>query len=211
LHFIADLNNTIASSTFTYLTQHTPLGLGHAVLQAQPYVQNDNFFCVMLPDNIIENDETILAHLVTLAQQYNASIICVENINPADAHAYGVIQPKTFLTDNLIEIEAIIEKPRFDQGIFTLAQVGRYVFSSDIFDALTVIKPGINGEIQLTDAIAHMMASGKRVLAYLLPGKRHDIGTIRGLLKTTVTLALHNPLYKNMMIEIFNNEINICS
>jgi UTP--glucose-1-phosphate uridylyltransferase len=83
-----------------------------------------------------------------------------------------------------------------------------HVFSYDIFESLKAINPGVGGEYQLTDAVRHMLQSGKRVFAYKLQGKRYDIGNIRGLLKTTVTLGLHNPLYRDMLCKIFKQEIN---
>jgi UTP--glucose-1-phosphate uridylyltransferase len=207
-YFLAPLNDVIAHARFTYIAQPEPLGLGHAVLMGEPFIQPGEFFGVMLPDNIIESDDPHMARLIAIAQQYNASVITVEDITSAQASQYAIVTPKEFLSDDLIEITDIVEKPQSWDTVLCLAQMGRHVFSYDIFESLKAIKPGVAGELQLTDAVRHMLQNGKRVFAYKLQGKRYDIGNIRGLLKATVSLALHNPLYRDMVCGIFNKEIN---
>jgi len=206
--FLEPLNHLLEQAVFTYIAQPEPLGLGHAVLMGEPFVRPGDFFCVMLPDNIIESNDPHMARLIAIAQEYNATVITVEEITCEQASEYAVITPKEFLTDDLVVVGDIIEKPKSTDSAFCLGQIGRHVFSYDIFESLKVIKPGVGGEIQLTDAVKHMVQSGKRVLAYKLQGKRHDVGTIRGLLKTTVTLALHNPMYRDMVRDIFTQEIH---
>jgi UTP--glucose-1-phosphate uridylyltransferase len=205
-HLLEQLNTTLAHSHFTYVTQPEPRGLGHAVLMGEAFVAPDTFFCVMLPDNIIESSDIHMSHLIAIAQKYNASVLTVEEVTREQVPLYAILTPKKFLTDNLFEVGEIVEKPQSDQVKSCLAQVGRYVFSSDIFESLAVISPGVDGEVQLTDAIMHMIQQGKRVLAYRLQGKRHDIGNIPGFLKTTVSLSLHNPLYRDIMRELFEQE-----
>src|SRR3990167_8928176 len=81
MHFVEHLNAAIEQSRFTYIAQPEPLGLGHAVLMGEPFVEPGSFFCVMLPDNIIESDEPHMAQLIAIAQHYNASVITVEEIS----------------------------------------------------------------------------------------------------------------------------------
>ena len=207
-YLLQQLNELLAQASFTYIAQPEPLGLGHAVLMGEPFIQPGEFFGVMLPDNIIESNDPHMARLIALAQQYNATIITVEEIPSAQASQYAIITPKSFLSDDLVEIADIVEKPQSWDTEICLAQMGRYVLAHDVFDSLKSIKPGVAGEIQLTDAVRHMVQNGKRVFAYKLQGKRYDIGNIRGLLKATVSLALHNPLYRDMVCEIFNREMN---
>lgn len=206
-HFLAPLNNVLAQTQFTYIAQPVPLGLGHAVLMGEPFVKSGDFFCVMLPDNIIESDDPHMAKLIAIAQEYNATVITVEEITCEQASQYAVVTPKAFLTDDLIEVGDIVEKPESIETSLCLGQMGRHVFSYDIFESLKAINPGVAGEYQLTDAVRHMIKSGKRVLAYKLHGKRYDIGNIKGLLKTTVSLALHNSLYRDMLVAIFHKEM----
>lgn len=202
------MNTIIARAHYTYVVQQEPLGLGHAVLLAEEFIEPDIFFSVMLPDNIIENDDFLMAELIALAQKYNATIIAIEEVAPEEAPSYAIITPKEFLTDNVLEISEIVEKPNGEQIKSCLASIGRYVFTTDIFEALKHTDFGVGGEIHLTDAIAYMIKQGKRVFAYKLQGKRHDIGTNRGFLKTTVSLALRDPLYRDMLLEIFEQDAN---
>lgn len=80
-------------------------------------------------------------------------------------------------------------------------------FSYDVFEYLKTIKPGVSGELQLTDAVSAMIQDGKRVLAYTLQGKRHDTGTIKNYLKTVISLAFHDPVYKNIVHEVLKEEL----
>jgi UTP--glucose-1-phosphate uridylyltransferase len=209
MHFLAPLNAVLAQTQFTYIAQPEPLGLGHAVLMGEPFVEPGDFFCVMLPDNIIETTDPHMAHLIAIAEKYNATVITVEEITREQASQYAVVTPKEFLTDDLFEVADIVEKPQSTEMSLCFGQMGRHVFSYDIFEALKAIDPGVGGEFQLTDAVRHMVKNGKRVLAYRLHGKRYDIGNIRGLLKATVSLGLHNPLYRDMLCAIFEKEMQI--
>lgn len=201
------VNDIIARSNFTYIIQPEPIGLGHAVLMGQPFIQPDSFFCVMLPDNIIETAHPHMAQLIAIAEKYNATVITVEEITREQASSYAVVTPGIFLTEDLVEVIDIVEKPQSTEGTLCLGQMGRHVFSYDIFEALQAIEPGVNGEYQLTDAVRHMIKSGKKVLAYKIHGKRYDIGNIKGLLKATVSLGLHNPQYRDMLSAIFQKEM----
>lgn len=207
-YFLEPLNRLIAQAHFTYIAQPEPLGLGHAVLMGESFINPGEFFGVMLPDNIIESNDPHMARLIAIAQQYNASVITVEEITSKQASQYAIVTPKEFLSDNLVEIIDIVEKPQSWDTELCLAQMGRHVFSYDIFESLKAIKPGVAGELQLTDAVRHMLQNGKRVFAYKLQGKRYDIGNIRGLLHATISLALHSPLYKDMVCAIFNKEMS---
>ena len=202
------VNDIIAQSQFSYIVQPEPIGLGHAVLMGQSFVVPDSFFCVMLPDNIIETTHPHMAQLIAIAEKYNATVITVEEITREQASSYAVVTPGEFLTEDLVEVVDIVEKPQSTEGTLCLGQMGRHVFSYDIFESLAAIEPGVNGEYQLTDAVRHMIKNGKKVLAYKIHGKRYDIGNIKGLLKATVSLGLHNPQYRDMLSAIFQKEIN---
>lgn len=205
-YFLAPLNGLIAQTHFTYVAQPEPLGLGHAVLMGESFIAPGEFFAVMLPDNIVESNDPHMARLIAIAQKYNATVITVEEIASKQASQYAIVTPKEFLGDDILEIVDIVEKPQSWDTHMCLAQLGRHVFSYDIFESLQKIKPGVGGEFQLTDAVRHMLQHGKRVFACKLQGQRYDIGNIKGLLEATVSLALHNPLYRDMVREIFNRE-----
>ena len=201
------VNDIIARSTFSYVAQLEPIGLGHAVLMGEQFVNPGSFFAVMLPDNIIETVDPHMARLIAIAQEQNASVITVEEITREQASSYAVITPGAFLTEDLMEVIDIVEKPQSTESSLCLGQMGRHVFSYDIFESLKAIEPGVNGEYQLTDAVRHMIKNGKKVLACKIHGKRYDIGNIKGLLKATVSLGLHHPLYRDMLCAIFHKEM----
>jgi UTP--glucose-1-phosphate uridylyltransferase len=201
-YFLQSLNELLKHAHFTYIAQLEPLGLGHAVLMGEPFIRPGEFFAVMLPDNIIESDDPHMARLIAIAQEYNASVITVEEITSKQASQYAIVTPKEYLSDDLCEIVDIVEKPQSWDTHMCLAQMGRHIFSYDIFASLKAIEPGVGGEFQLTDAVRHMLRNGKRVFACKLQGKRYDIGNIRGLLEATVSLALHNPVYRDMVLSI---------
>lgn len=153
----------------------------------------NNYFAVMLPDDIIAGKTPGLAQLIKVAEQQNASVIAVQEVPEESVSSYGVIKIKQKVSDNLFEIETLVEKPK-ENAPSNLAICGRYVLSPTVFDSLEVTKPGAGDEIQLTDAIADMLEKGERVFAYKIEG-RFDTGTPAGWLETNIHYALQDPKY----------------
>lgn len=171
-----------------FVTQAEALGLGHAVLCAEPVVGNEPF-AVVLPDDLIWNKGPgALKQMADLAQAEDASVIAVQDVPREQTGSYGIVATRDF-SGRHGEIEAIVEKPRPEDAPSTLAVVGRYVLDGSIFDLLRKTKPGAGGEIQLTDAIASLMAQ-KRTLAYRFEGRRFDCGSRIGLVEATIEFAL---------------------
>lgn len=110
LHLLNSLNDILETAKFTYIVQPEPLGLGHAVLMAESAITAGEFFCVMLPDNIIESSELHMQKLIALAQKYNATIITAEAILREDASQYAVITPGNVIEEGLVEVCDIVEK-----------------------------------------------------------------------------------------------------
>lgn len=186
----AEVDALIAETSFTYVLQDEPRGLGHAVSLARDFV-GDQFFAVMLPDDIIASSVPVLAQLCTVACQQNATVIAVMRVPRNELSSYGVIAVKNQLSDRLFEVAHLVEKPKADEAPSDFAIVGRYILSPAIFYSLATIKPQALGELQLTDAIAHLLASGQPVFAYLFEGERFDTGTPDGWLKTNIYFAAH--------------------
>ena len=183
LHLLANLNQIIDKAKFVYPNQLEPLGLGHAVLMAKKYVKTD-FFAVLLPDDIYNPDHKVIGTLLKKAQEENTSIIAVQEVPQNKVSSYGIISYKNKLGDNLFEISNVVEKPSIDKAPTNLAIVGRYILHKDIFSSIEKIaKATQEGEIQLTDAIADMIANGHKVLALKINETRHDVGNLEGLIK----------------------------
>lgn len=170
-----------------YVRQKEPLGLGHAVLCAKEYV-NDDDFAVLLGDDIVVAYPPCTKQLVGIFKEKGHSVVAVEEVPESEAHKYGIVSGKEVGKD-LIRIEEITEKPSEGRTKSTLASMGRYLFSSSIFDYLEETPPDERGEIQLTNAIGRMAAE-EEVLAYRYEGKRFDIGSHLGWIVANMELAL---------------------
>jgi UTP--glucose-1-phosphate uridylyltransferase len=173
-----------------YVRQAAPLGLGHAVLCAEKLI-GDEPFAVILADDLLDGERAVLAQMVSVFDRYHSSVIGVEQIDPRDSRSYGVIEGKLW-DDGLFKLSRVVEKPEPALAPSNLGVVGRYVLMPRIFEHLRKQKPGAGGEIQLTDAIAALLAQ-EQVLAYRYKGQRFDCGSKLGLLKATVEFALRHP------------------
>ena len=172
-----------------FVTQAEALGLGHAVLCAKPIV-GDAPFAVVLPDDLIWNrgGRGALAQMADLAEGAGASVIAVQDVPREQTASYGIVATDKF-DGRAGRINAIVEKPKPEVAPSNLAVVGRYVLDGRIFDLLERTTPGAGGEIQLTDAIAALLAE-QPVQAYRFQGTRFDCGTHLGLIEATIRYAL---------------------
>lgn len=174
-----------------YIRQTEPLGLGHAVLCAEPVVV-DEPFAVLLADDLIYAQTPVMAQMVELAARENASVVGVMPVAPEATGSYGIVESEAEPAGaGVSRIARIIEKPKPGTTPSTLAVVGRYVLSPRIFHHLRTMPAGAGGEIQLTDGIAHLLAE-ERVLAYEFAGRRYDCGSKLGYLEATVDYGLRH-------------------
>jgi UTP--glucose-1-phosphate uridylyltransferase len=174
-----------------YIRQKSPQGLGHAVLCAKQLVVNEPF-AVLLADDLIDGGlRSCLQQMIDVFNQTQQSVIAVEKIKPSETKKYGVVDvngSSNFLAD----IKGIVEKPHPDKAPSNLGVVGRYVLTPAIFKLLELTTSGSGGEIQLTDAIAKLLAT-ERVQALQFSGRRYDCGTKLGYLEATIAYALKHP------------------
>jgi UTP--glucose-1-phosphate uridylyltransferase len=170
-----------------YIRQPEPLGLGHAVLCAQPVV-GDEPFAVLLADDLIDADPPVMAQMAARHAAEGCSILGVMEVPREQTASYGIVSPERAGAE-LSAVRALVEKPKPESAPSTLAVVGRYVLAPRIFERLAAVQPGSGGEIQLTDAIAALLAE-ERVMAYRFSGRRYDCGSKLGYLQATVELAL---------------------
>jgi UTP--glucose-1-phosphate uridylyltransferase len=171
-----------------FIRQSEALGLGHAVYCARPVI-GDEPFAVILADDLIEDaDRGCMAQMVKLYEQTHTSILGVERIDPSETDKYGIVRTAEF-SGSSGAVEMIVEKPKPEVAPSNLAVVGRYILTPAIFDKIQKTGRGAGGEIQLTDAIADLLAD-EQVLAYEFEGKRYDCGTKLGFLIATVEHGL---------------------
>jgi len=170
----------------TYVRQPRAYGLGHAVLCAKQLVGSDPF-AVLLADDLMVGEPPVTAQLVAQFNQLQSSVVAVQDVPREHTKRYGIVSGEV-VTDGLIQLSGIVEKPDASVAPTTLAVAGRYVLTAAIFTELENLSRGVGGEIQLTDGIASLMKKEK-VYAYRYDGKRYDCGSKLGFLQATVDLG----------------------
>jgi len=175
-----------------FLRQAEALGLGHAVLCAKPVVGNEAF-AIILADDLIRNDDGpgVVEQMADVYERTGASVLSVQEVPPGETDKYGIVATEA-QPDGTLRVVSIVEKPKPADAPSNLAVVGRYLLTPTIFDKLEHTTPGAGGEIQLTDAIAALLAD-EPVIAYPFVGKRYDCGSKEGYLEATVEYALTHP------------------
>ena len=189
---LAEFEYERAPVQYFYTRQRQLLGLGHAVLCAQPFV-GDQPFVVALGDSIIGvNAQCDVVHRMTqcFVEQHAAAVVAFEEVPRTEVHNYGIARPKD--DSDVFEVADVIEKPSAHEAPSNLAIAARYVFAPTIFDAIHRTKPGKGGEIQLTDAIRLVIQGGGKVFGVRLRGeeRRFDIGNFDSYFRAFVEFAL---------------------
>jgi UTP--glucose-1-phosphate uridylyltransferase len=175
---------------YAYVRQHEPLGLGHAVQCARALV-GDEPVAVILPDDLIDARPGVLQQMIDQFQMHGCSVLATQRVARDETSQYGIVRPGAGL-GALTRVAGIVEKPRPANAPSTIAVVGRYVLTPAVFDCLANVRPGRNGEIQLTDAIAEL-CEREPVYAYAFAGRRFDCGSKLGYLEATLHFALRHP------------------
>ncbi len=176
----------------SYVRQKEALGLGHAVNRAKELVGHEPF-AVVLSDDIIASETPCLRQLMDIHEYYGASVLALMEVPKDQISAYGVVDAEQ-VADNgrqgrLFRIRNMVEKPKPADAPSNLAIIGRYVLTPEIFESVESVEPGSGGEIQLTDALKHMLRN-RPIYGLKFEGKRYDAGDKLGFLKATVEFAL---------------------
>ena len=180
-----------------FLRQPEALGLGHAVLCAEPAVGREPFV-VLLADDVMRGDLPTQC-LVDAFAERRGTILSVMEVEAAEAQKYGIVRPGL---DG--SVEGLVEKPAPGTEPSLLASIGRYVLEPDIFDILQAQPPGHGGEIQLADAINTRAAQG-HVRSLTLKGQRYDCGSKMGYLEAVMDFALEHPEYSERFGALVDN------
>jgi UTP--glucose-1-phosphate uridylyltransferase len=167
--------------------QKEPLGLGHAVLCAKDLI-GDEPFAVMLGDDLIDAATPAIAQLAARAREHDKACIALMPVPEGQEQLYGIAAGRR-LAERTWLIEKLVEKPPPGSAPSNLAVIGRYVLTPDIFNVLEHTRPGVGGEIQLTDGLAALARDG-RLIGYEFEGERHDAGDRLGYLKANIAFAL---------------------
>jgi UTP--glucose-1-phosphate uridylyltransferase len=173
-----------------YVRQGDPRGLGHAVLRAKMHVGNQPF-AVLLGDDLIDARDVLLERMIEVAGQKNATVVALLEVDPAQAHMYGVATVEPTDESDVVRVTDLVEKPAPGTAPSNYAIIGRYVLQPEIFEVLEKTAPGKGGEIQLTDAMLTLakenIAGG--VYGVVFRGRRYDTGDRLDYIKAIVQLA----------------------
>ena len=173
-----------------FIRQKEQKGLGHAIYCARSFVGNEPF-AVLLGDDVVYTEGTpALAQLMQVYEEVQASILGVQEVEADKVSRYGIIRGEE-AGEDLYRVRDMVEKPK-SGAPSRIAVLGRYILHPDIMEILASTEPGVNGEIQLTDAILKL-ARRQKVYAYAYRGRRYDVGSKQGFLEATVEYALRDP------------------
>ena len=175
---------------FSYVRQPRSLGLGHAVLCAEPLVGNEPF-AVLLADDLMVGTPPVLAQMADQFSELQQSLLAVQEVPLAHTRRYGIVAGET-LSDRLMKVSKMVEKPAPEIAPSRMAVAGRYILTPAVFHHIRSQPTGVGGEIQLTDGIAGLLTQ-ESVFAFQYSGKRYDCGSKEGFLEATVELALAHP------------------
>jgi UTP--glucose-1-phosphate uridylyltransferase len=192
LRAISDMVNILA------VRQKEPLGLGHAVLCARSLVGQEPFG-VMLGDDIIDAEEPGIQQLARAYRQHGVAVVALMEVPPEETHLYGIAAGDP-IDANTIRVTRIVEKPRAGTAPSNLAVIGRYVLPPSVFGVLEHQKPGVGGEIQLTDALA-TLRDREGLIGLKFKGLRYDAGDKVGYVRANVAYALRRPDLQKPLLE----------
>ncbi|MCX6777920.1 MAG: UTP--glucose-1-phosphate uridylyltransferase, partial [Candidatus Micrarchaeota archaeon] len=174
-----------------YVRQKEPLGLGDAVYCAKRHVDGEPFL-VLLGDDIIDPETPCITGLMEEMRKFGSksSVIAFQEVAAEFVNRYGIIEPGAKISESLIKIRGLVEKPAKERAPSRMALIGRYALSPEIFDCLGETEKDSRGEVQLTDAINGLLLKGGEVYGKRFSGRRYDVGDKLEYLKTIVEFAL---------------------
>jgi UTP--glucose-1-phosphate uridylyltransferase len=188
--------------------QGEPLGLGHAVSFAESHVGGEPF-AVLLGDEFMD-DSGLLVSMLELQARTGGIVLALLEVDPEEVSRYGIASVSSASGDT-VEITGLVEKPPVGQSPSNLAVIGRYVLPAAIFDAIRRIGPGSGGEIQLTDAMAVLLAEGTPAHGIVYRGVRYDTGMPLGYLQAVVRLACQHddlgPAFRSWLADFVGKEL----
>lgn len=196
--FLAQVRSIANLADITFIRQKEMKGLGHAVLKAKSFVGNEPF-AVLFGDGVIDCDTTpAIKQLIDAYGEYGEGVLGVKKVPEEDIHKYGSLKVE-LLHDNVFKCTDMVEKPQRKEDVLSLYSItDRVVLPPTIFEILERTKPGVGGEIQLTDAM-HEIAVTKGMTAVEMEGNRFDMGNKFGILQANIQIGLKHPETKEQL------------
>ncbi|GAA1795659.1 UTP--glucose-1-phosphate uridylyltransferase GalU [Luedemannella flava] len=194
--------------------QGEPLGLGHAIGYAESHVGNEPFV-VLLGDEFVDEAQPLLPGMIDLQSRTGGIVLAFLEVSDDEVDRYGIAsvaaaEPEFADAGEVFRVTGLVEKPKQGTAPSNFAVLGRYVLPPTIFDAIKRTKPGAGGEIQLTDAMALLLAEGTPVHGIVYRGVRYDTGMPLGYLQAVVELACKRkdlgPAFKEWLVEFVKSD-----
>jgi UTP--glucose-1-phosphate uridylyltransferase len=173
-----------------FTRQQEPLGLGHAVWCGRNFVGSEPV-AVLLADDLILSEKGCLKQMIEAYNQVGGNMVALMEVSREQTASYGVVKPGD-ITDRLVEVRGLVEKPKPSEAPSNLAVIGRYILQPKVFEDLGRMEKGAGGEIQLTDALARQLGL-QPFNGYLFEGRRFDCGNKVGFLEANIAFALDRP------------------
>lgn len=196
-----------APSQFEFVTQQHPKGLADAVYQAKEAVLDEDYFGLMLPDDVVLAEPHLLAQLEKVRKQMGGSVLALERVPWSETHRYGIVEESGEVSGcpGVHRISGLVEKPKPGKAPSNLAIIGRYVLSSNVFGHIERIELGSNNEYQLTDAL-RLLIEEEPLWGVEYKGERLDCGTVSGWIAATVRMAMRDKELCRSVIEACEKE-----
>ena len=201
LDYLEQVQEITDMADIHYIRQKKQNGLGDAILCAEKHI-GDEAFAVLLGDTITHSKVPCTKQLLDVYEKYGGSTIAIETLPDAKVERYGIVDGVE-VSDNIYEVKNLVEKPKLEDAPSNLGITGRYILTSDIFDKLKNTKPGVGGEIQLTDAIN----AQDNVYATTFEGDIYDIGNTVEWLKSSIDMALDSD-DRDLIIEYMKSKLD---
>lgn len=194
-------------SQFDFVTQQHPRGLADAVYQAKSAVLGEDYFGLMLPDDVVLAEPQLLAQLENVRMQLGGSVLALERVPWSETHRYGIVEESGEINGfpGVHQISGLVEKPKSGKAPSNLAIIGRYVLSSKVFGHIERIELGSNNEYQLTDALRFLIEE-EPLWGVEYKGERLDCGTVSGWVAATVRMAMRDKELRHAVIEACEKE-----
>jgi UTP--glucose-1-phosphate uridylyltransferase len=179
---------------FAFVRQSKPLGDGHAVLSALPFIDAHEPVAVLFGDDIIDNGKKTpaLKQLMNVYEKYGDPVVALQQVPKQNVSRYGVIGGKE-VSDGVWQVDRFVEKPAVKDAPSNLIVVGQYILTPEVLQILQKQKAGKDAEVRLADAFMTYLKKGKALYGCQFDGTRYDCGDKMGFLKAQIELGLQHP------------------
>ena len=181
---------------FGFVRQAKPLGDGHAILSALPFLDKHEPVAVLFGDDVIDNKVPALKQLIDVYEKYQDPVVALYKVPKKMVPSFGVIDGKQ-LDKKTWEVTKFVEKPPLKKAPSDLIVLGRYILTPDIYEILPKQKPGVGGEIRLADAFQTHLKNKKALYGCVFEGTWYNCGDKLGMLIAQIELGLKHPEVKD--------------